>query len=66
MAPRVARTLIIVVVLVAITAAAALFVQVDGRSHSVSDTLYGWVPLASLIAVAGAVIVVAVGRAARR
>ena len=66
MAPRVARTLIIVVVLVGITAAAALFVQVDGRSHSGSDTLYGWVPLASLIAVAAAVIVLAIGRVTRR
>ncbi len=65
-APRLARTLVVVVILIAITAAAFLFVQVDSASHSVSDTLYGWVPLASLIATAGAVIVFAVGRAARR
>jgi hypothetical protein len=65
-APRVARTLIVVAMLVAISAAAALFVQVDGGSDSASDTLYSWVPLASLIAVAGAVLVFAIGRAARR
>ncbi len=64
--PRLARTLAIAVVLVAVTVAAPLFVQVDARSHSDSDTLYGWMPLASLIAVLAAVAVFALGRAARR
>jgi hypothetical protein len=64
--PRLARTLLAVVILVAITAMAVLFVQVDGSSHSVSDTLYGWAPVASLIAVVAVIVVLAVGRAARR
>lgn len=63
---RLARTLMFVVFLLAVTAAGMLFVQVDGASHSGSDTLYGWAPAASLIAVAAAVIVFAVGRSARR
>lgn len=64
--PRLARTLIAVVLLIAVTAAGAAFVAVDGRSHSVSDTLYGWVPIASLLAVGAAVVIAAVGRVSRR
>lgn len=63
--PRLARTLIVAVVLVAITVSIASFVQVNAASHSVSDTLYDWVPLASLVVLAAAVIVLVVGRAAR-
>jgi hypothetical protein len=63
--PRLARTLIAVVLLVAITAAAVLFVQVNQSSHSVSDTLYDWVPLASIVALAAAIVVIVVGRFVR-
>lgn len=66
MTQRLARTLIFVVILVAVTVAGMLFVQVDGASHSGSDTLYGCAPAASLVAVAAAVIVFAVGRSPRR
>jgi hypothetical protein len=64
--PRLARTLIVVVILIAVTAAGVVFIEVDGRSHSVSDSLYGWLPIASLLAVGAVIVVVAVGRAARR
>jgi len=53
------------VILVAITVLIALFVQVDAASHSVSDTLYDWVPQASLVALAAAIVVLVAGRAAR-
>jgi hypothetical protein len=64
--PRLARTLIVVVVLIAVTAAGVVFIEVDGRSQSVSDSLNGWLPIASLLAVGAAIVVAAVGRAARR
>jgi hypothetical protein len=63
--PRLAKTLVAVVILVAITLSIALFVQADAASHSVSDTLYDWVPQASLVALAAAIVVLVVGRAAR-
>lgn len=63
--PRLAKALIAVVILVAITVLIALFVQVDAASHSVSDTLYDWVPQASLVALAAAIVVLVAGRAAR-
>jgi len=64
-APRLARTIVAVVLLVAITVAAVLFVQVDASSHSVSDALYDWVPPASIVALAAAIIVIVVGRVTR-
>ena len=63
--PRLAKALIAVVILVAITVLIALFVQVDAASQSVSDTLYDWVPQASLVALAAAIVVLVAGRAAR-
>jgi hypothetical protein len=63
--PRLAKTLIAVVILLAISVCIALFVQVDAASHSVSDTLYDWVPQASLVALAAAIVVLVVGRSAR-
>jgi hypothetical protein len=61
-----ARGLAVAVVLVAVVLSVASFVAVDSSSHSVSDTLYGWVGWAALIWLVSAISLAIVRLQARR
>jgi hypothetical protein len=56
----------VVVVVAAGLLSVASFLAVDSRSHSVSDTLYGWVGWATLIWVPAAGVVLALRRGVGR
>jgi hypothetical protein len=61
-----ARGLAVAVVLVAVVLSVASFVAVDSRSHSASDTLYGWGGCAALIWLLSAISLAIVRLQARR
>ena len=58
--------LAVAVVSVAVVLLVASFVAVDSKSHSVSDTLYGWVGGAALIWLVAAISLAIVRLQARR
>ena len=58
--------LAVAVVSVAVVLSVASFVAVDSKSHSVSDTLYGWVGWAALIWLVAAISLAIVRLQARR